>query len=119
MSTVRVIRVDPKVMLRFALFAAGCLWLMMLVAGVIVWVVAAITGTLGNFEDLLAELLAEGSFRLEPVKLLGGAAALGFVLLATAAILSGIFSALFNLVAARIGGVVLTVDTVEVLDEGS
>ena len=109
MSTVRVTRIDPKVMLRFALLAAGCLWLMLLVAGALVWVIAAVTGTLRNFEDLLAELLAEGSFRLEPVKLLGGAAVSGVVLLATAAFLSAIFSSLFNLIASRIGGLEVTV----------
>jgi len=104
MTTVRVTRIAPGVMLKFSLFLAGCLWLMVLVAGVLVWVVAGVTGTLSNFENLLAELLAEGSFHLEPVKLLLGAAGLAVVLFGTAAVLSGIFSGLFNLVAGRIGG---------------
>ena len=104
MTTVRVTRIAPGVMLKFSLILAGCLWLMVLVAGVLVWVVASITGTLSNFEDLLAELLAEGSFRLDPFKLLLGAAGLAVVLFGTAAVLSGIFSGLFNLVAGRIGG---------------
>ena len=104
MTTVRVTRIAPGVMLKFSLILAGCLWLMVLVAGVLVWGVAAVTGTLSNFEDFLAELLAEGSFRLEPVKLLLGAGGLAVALLGTAAVLSGIFSGLFNLVAGRIGG---------------
>lgn len=104
MTTVRVTRINPGVMLRFSLLLAGCLWLMVMVAAVLVWVVAAVTGTLSNFEDLLAELLAEGSFRLEPAKLLLGSAGLAIVLFATSAVLSGVFSVLFNLIAGRIGG---------------
>lgn len=109
MTTVRVTRINPGVMLRFSLLLAGCLWLMVMVAGVLVWVVAAITGTLSNFEDLLAELLAEGSFRLEPFKLLLGSAGLAIVLFGTAAVLSAVFSALFNLIAGRIGGLEFSV----------
>lgn len=112
MTTVRVTRIDPRVMLRFSLLLAACLWLMMLVAGVLVWVVASVTGTLSSIEDLLAELLAEGSFRLEPLKLLLGASGLALALLGTAAVLSAIFSTLFNLVAGRIGGL-----RVDVADE--
>jgi hypothetical protein len=118
MTTVRVTRIDPKVMLRFSLLLAGCLWLMVMVAAVLVWVVAAVTGTLSNFEDLLAELLAEGSFRLEPSKLLLGSAGLAIVLFGTSAVLSGVLSALFNLIAGRIGGLKLGVaEEIEEIDE--
>jgi hypothetical protein len=104
MNRVRILRIDPKVMLRFSLLLALCLWLMLLVAVVALWIIAALTGTLHRVEDLVAQLLAESSFRFEPIKLLLGAAGLGVVLLITAAILSSLFSVLFNLVAGRIGG---------------
>jgi Transmembrane domain of unknown function (DUF3566) len=104
MTSVRILRIDPGVMLRFSLLGALCLWLMLLVAVVALWIAASVTGTLHRVEDLVAQLLAESSFRFEPIKMLLGAAATGMVLLVTAAILSSIFSVLFNLVAGRIGG---------------
>ncbi|NCY15600.1 MAG: hypothetical protein EBX39_02325 [Actinobacteria bacterium] len=112
MTRVRILRIDPKVMLRFSLLLALCLWSMLLVASVVLWVVAVLTGTLAKVEDLFAQLLAERSFEFEPIRLLLGAAATGVVLLVTAAILSAIFSTLFNLVAGRIGG--LEVDVAEI-----
>ncbi len=100
-------------MLRFSLVLALCLWLMVLVATVVIWLIAAVTGTLTRVEDLVAQLLAESSFHFEPIKLLVGAAATGVVLLLTAAILSAIFSVLFNLVAGRVGGLEVSVATNE------
>ena len=104
MSSVRVLRIDPRAMLRFSLLLAACLWLMVVVALVVLWLVASVTGTIHKVEDLIAQLLAESSFHLEPIRLLLGVAATGVVLLVTASILSVIFSALFNLVAGRVGG---------------
>jgi hypothetical protein len=86
---------------------------MLVVAGVLLWVVAALTGTLRRIEDFIGELLAERTFHLDPAKVLLGAAAVGVVLLLTSAILSAIMSALFNLAAGRVGGLDVTVAEVD------
>lgn len=109
MTRVRIIRIDPKATLRFSIVFALCVWLMLLVAGVLLWVFASLTGTLNKIEDFIAQLLAESEFHLDAVKMLLGAAATGVVLLITAAVFAGIMSALFNLVAGRVGGLTVTV----------
>lgn len=111
----RITHIDPWAMLRFSLIFALCLWLMLVIAGVFLWVVAAITGTLHNVEDFLAQLLAESSFSLDGVKILLGSAFAAIVLLGTAAVFSAITSVLFNLSAGLIGGLRVTV--VEFEDE--
>jgi Transmembrane domain of unknown function (DUF3566) len=109
MTSVRILRISPTAMLRFSLVLALCLWLMLLVAAGVTWMVAAVTGTLTKVEDLVAQLLAESTFHFEPIKLLLGAAVTGVVLLITAAILSAMFSVLFNLVARWVGGLEVSI----------
>lgn len=109
MSQVRITRIDPWSVFRFSIVFALCVWLMLLVAVGLLWLVASLTGTLHRIEDFIAQLLAESSFHLEAVQLLLGAAVVGVVLLLTAAVLSGIMSTLFNLVAGRVGGLGVTV----------
>ena len=113
MNRVRILRIDPKATFRFSIVFALCLWLMLLVAGVLLWVFASLTGTLRKIEDFIAQLLAEGTFHLDAVKMLMGAAGVGVVLLFAAALFAGIMSALFNLVAGRVGGLTVTVAAVD------
>ena len=113
MTRVRIMRIDPKATLRFSIALALCVWLMLLVAGVVLWAFAAATGTLRKVEDFIAQLLAESTFHLDAVKMLLGAAGVGVGLLLTAAIFAGIMSALFNLISGRVGGLAVTVAEVE------
>ena len=113
MTRVRIIRIEPRAVLRFAVVFALCLWLMIVVAGVLLWVVASLTGTLHRVEDFVGELLAERTFHFDAVKLLFGAGAIGVVLLLTAAVLGALMSTLFNLVSGRVGGLGVTVAEVD------
>lgn len=113
MARTRIIRIDTKSTLRFSIVLALCVWLMLLVAGVLLWLFASLTGTLSKIEDFIAQLLAESTFHLDAVKMLLGAGAVGVVLLLTAAIFAGIMSTLFNLISARVGGLTVTVAEVD------
>jgi len=113
MARTRIIRIDTKSTLHFSIVLALCVWLMLLVAGVLLWLFASLTGTLSKIEDFIAQLLAESTFHLDAVKMLLGVGAVGVVLLLTAAIFAGIMSTLFNLISARVGGLTVTVAEVD------
>ena len=96
-------------MLKFSLMFAMSVWLMVVIAGVLLWQIASVTGTLHNVEDFLAQLLAESSFTLDGTKVLLGSAGAAVVLLVTGAIFAAITSVLFNLAAGLVGGLRVTV----------
>lgn len=104
-----VTRVDARSMLKFSVFYAFSLWLILVIAGVILWLVASVTGTTGKIEDFLAEILAERSFSIDGVSFLFGSAVLGLTLLVTAAVFSAVTSMLFNVISGVTGGLRLTI----------
>lgn len=104
-----VTRVDAGSMLKFSVFYAFSLWLILVIAGVILWLVASVTGTTGKIEDFLAEILAERSFSIDGVSFLFGSAVLGLTLLVTAAVFSAVTSMLFNVISGVTGGLRLTI----------
>ena len=109
-TTERVItHIDTRAMLKFSLMFAMSVWLMVVIAGVLLWLIASVTGTLHNVEDFLAQLLAESSFTLDGTKVLLGSAGAAVVLLVTGAIFAAITSVLFNLAAGLVGGLRVTV----------
>ncbi len=117
-----VTRVDARSMLKFSLFFAFSLWLILSVAGVLLWLVASATGTTGKIENFLAELLAERSFSINGVSLLFGAAVLGLTLLVVAAVFSAVTSTLFNVISGVTGGLrfmILEPDLAELDGSGS
>jgi len=108
-----VTRVDPWSMLRITLSFALCLWLILVVASVLIWQVAIVTGSIGKIENFLAQLLAESTFTINGITLLKGSVAVGLILLATGALLAPVVSVLFNLVAPIFGGLRFTVVELE------
>ena len=108
-----VTRLDPWSMLRVSLSFALCLWLIIVVAGVLLWQGAVVTGSIGKIEDFLAQLLAESSFTIDGVKVFEGAAVAGLVLFVGGALFAVVTSVLFNLIAGVFGGLRFTVVELE------
>jgi hypothetical protein len=108
-----VTRVDPWSMLKVSLLFAFSAWLIVVVAGVLLWRVAVTTGTIGNFEDFLAEALAEDSFTIDGGGVFRGSLIVGLVLFVTGAAFAVVSSVLFNLIAGVVGGVRCTVVELE------
>ena len=108
-----VTRIDPWSMLRVSLSFALCLWLIIVVAGVLLWQGAVVTGSIGKVEDFLAQLLAESSFTIDGLKVFEGAAVAGLVLFVGGALFAVITSVLFNLIASVFGGLRFTVVELE------
>ena len=108
-----VTRLDPWSMLRVSLSFALCLWLIIVVAGVLLWQGAVVTGSISKVEDFLAQLLAESSFTIDGIKVFEGAAVAGFVLFIGGALFAVVTSVLFNLIAGVFGGLRFTVVELE------
>jgi hypothetical protein len=108
-----VTRLDPWSMLRVSLSFAFCLWMIIVVAGVLLWQGAVVTGSIGKVEDFLAQLLAESSFTIDGIKVFEGAAVAGFVLFVGGALFAVVTSVLFNLIAGAFGGLRFTVVELE------
>ena len=106
-------RIDPWSVLKVSLLLAVSLWLILVVAGVVLWRVAVATGTIGKFENFVAQLLAEDSFVIDGMQILRGSVIAGLVLVVTGAVLAVTFSVLFNLIAGLTGGVRATVIELE------
>ena len=108
-----VTRIDPWSMLKVSLLFALSLWLIVVVAGVLLWRVAVSTGTIGNFENFLAQILAEDSFTIDGGQIFQGSLVAGLVFFTTGAVFAVVTSVLFNLIAGVIGGVRFTVVELE------
>ena len=108
-----VTRVDPWSMLKVSLFFALSLWLILVVAGIVLWRVAVATGTIGKFENFLAQILAEQSFVIDGMQIFRASLIGGLVLVVTGAVFSVVFTVLFNLIAGLAGGVRFSVVELE------
>jgi hypothetical protein len=106
-------RIDPWSVLKVALLLSLAFWLILVVAGVVLWRVAVATGTIGKFENFLAQLLAEQSFVIDGAQILRGSMVAGLVIIVTGAVLAVVFSVLFNLIAGLTGGLRCTVIELE------
>lgn len=108
-----VTRVDPWSMLKISLLFSFSAWLIVVVAGLLLWRVAVSTGTIGNLEDFLSTSLAEDSFTIDGGGVFKGSMVLGLVLFASGAAFAVVSSVLFNLIAGLVGGVRFTVVELE------
>ena len=108
-----ITRVDVRSVLRVSLAFAVSLWLIIDVAGVVMWQVAVATGTIGKAEDFMAQLLAEKSFSFNGFTVLLGAAMLGAVLVSAAFVFTVLWAVLFNLIAGSVGGIRVTMVELE------
>jgi hypothetical protein len=106
-------RIDPWSVLKVALFLSLSLWLILVVAGIVLWRVAVATGTIGKFENFVAQLLAEESFVIDGMQILRGSVIAGLVLVVTGALFAVTFSVLFNLISGLTGGIRATVIELE------
>jgi len=112
-----ITRIDPWTMLRVALSFSLCVWLIVVVAGIVIWQAAVVTGSIGNIEDFLAQLLAESSFTIDGFRVLQGSVIAGFVIFVSGALFAVVTTVLFNLIASVFGGLRLTVVELETATE--
>ena len=108
-----ITRIDPWSTLKVSLLFALSMWLIVVVAGVLLWRVAVATDTIGNFESVLAETLREDTFTNNGRQVFHGSLVVGLVFFVTGAVFAVVTSVLFNLIAGVVGGVRTTVVELE------
>lgn len=106
----RLVRhVEPWSVLKVALIFYFCLWVILLIAGVILWRLAVSSGVVDNVETFVTELFALESFTFNADQIFRASAIGGLVLVVAGAGFTVLMGVLFNLISDLTGGVRFTV----------
>lgn len=90
-----------------------CLWVVLMVAGMILWRVASSLGLIGNIENFVAEMLAEETVNIDGTKVFRAYLLAGAVLVVTTTAFTGLLAVMFNLITTVTGGVKIRVIEME------
>ncbi|MEZ5144485.1 MAG: DUF3566 domain-containing protein [Acidimicrobiales bacterium] len=106
----RVVRyVSPWSVFKVSVLFSVCLWLILMVAGVILWQAAVASGMVTNVEKFLAKLLAEETFTIDGRELFRASAIAGVMLVFAGSAFTVLMSLLFNVISDMTGGIRFTV----------
>lgn len=106
----RLVRhVEPWSVLKISLIFYFCIWIILLVAGTILWRVADSSGMIDNIEKFIKEIFALKSFSFEAGRIFRIYAVGGLVTVVAATGFTVLLSVLFNLISDLTGGVRVTV----------
>lgn len=106
----RILRhVSPWSVFKFSLLFYLCVWLIVLIAGVILWRVGQEAGAIANLETFYAKATGEITFELDGRSVFRAAASAGVILVIAGTAFTVMLSILFNLITDLTGGVRLTV----------
>jgi hypothetical protein len=94
--------------LRFSLIFYLCMFLILLVAGIVLWLVATVTGVRGNVENFISDLIAS-KFHFLGLQLLRGAAIGGLLLVIVGSAFNMLMAMLYNLISDVVGGIEISV----------
>ena len=108
-----ITRVDPWSVLKVSLLFAMSAWLILVVAGVILWRVAISTDTIGKFENFMAEILVEPGWVVDGMQIFRASAIAAAVLVVAGTVFAVVFSVVFNLISGLTGGLKLSVIELE------
>jgi hypothetical protein len=114
----RILRhVSPWSVFKFSLVFSICLWLVLTVAGVILWRVAQEAGVITNIERFYAKASGERTFEIDGRGIFRALSGAGVVLVAAATSLGVLLALLFNAVSDLTGGIRMSVIELETLHE--
>jgi hypothetical protein len=102
-------RVEPWSVLRFSVLFYASFFVVLVVAGLLLWIVASITGVVSDIEDFIKELFALDTFSFKALTMLVASLLGGLVLVLVGTGLNLLMAVLYNLIADVIGGVEVTV----------
>jgi len=106
----RVIRhVDPWSVLKVSLVFYLCLFVVLMVAGVVLWNIASATGTIGDVEGFFKDAGAFETFSFDGLTVFWATFLIGLILAIAAAAVNVLVAVLFNLISDLVGGVRVTV----------
>lgn len=98
---------------RVSLLFYVCVWVVVTIAGLILWFAARSVGIMDNVEKFMAELLADESFSIDGIHLLRASLMGGLVMVLSGAAFTALLGVLFNLICQVTGGVRLRVVELE------
>ena len=105
----RIIRhVEPWSVLKISLFFYACLWVILLVAGFMIWGVADSSGTIDRLESLFIELFSLDEFTIDAGQVFRGYALAGLALAIAGTTFNVLMCLLFNLISDLTGGLRIT-----------
>lgn len=90
-----------------------CLWLILVIAGVILWRVAVSAGAIDKVENFVAQLLAEKSFTIDGTQVLRASAVAGAILVFAGTGFTVLMAMLFNFISDTTGGLRFSVIEME------
>jgi hypothetical protein len=107
--TTRVVlrKLDAWTVLKLSVVYYLALFVVLLVAGVLLWAGASAIGVIGNVESFMVDIGFE-DFRFIPSKLFGGLALGGLILVVAGTVANVLLVTLFNLMSDVVGGLKLT-----------
>ena len=106
----RLVRhVEPWSVLKISLIFYFCLWVILLIAGVMLWNLAVSSGTVDNIETFVTELFALESFTFNADQIFRASSIGGLVLVVAGAGFTVLMAVLFNLISDVTGGMRFTV----------
>ena len=100
-------RVDPWSVFKLSMVFYLCVCLVLLVAGVVLWLGASAVGVVGNVESFFQDAGFDG-FTFSPGLLLRGFAIGGLILVVAGTVANLLLATLFNLMSDVVGGVRVT-----------
>jgi len=106
----RVVRhVDPWSVLRLSLLFYFCLFVIVMVAGTLLYNLAGAAGTIDNIEKFIKEIGAFESFTFEGAKIFRASLLAGLILVIAGSAFNVLLAVLFNLMSDLVGGIRITV----------
>lgn len=106
-------RIDPWSVLKVSFFFLLSLWVVVLLAGAILWSAATGSGAIDNVEEFITELFGLKTFAFEGEQLFRGMAVGGLIMVLAGTAFSVLLSVLFNLISDLTGGIQLSVVELE------
>ena len=107
-SRARVSKLDLWSVLKISLCFYLASVLVVVAAGVALWLIADGLGAIHDVEKFMGKILSSKNYRLVPVQILEGSVLVGLVFAALATILTVVGAALYNLFAKTLGGFEVT-----------
>ena len=104
-----VSKVDTLSVLRFSALLYLSIYLVVMVAAVVLWVVASVVGVVDNVESFIKGLLALDSFHFDPLLILRGMTVGGILLVLLGSGANVLVATLYNLISDVVGGIEVTV----------
>lgn len=107
-SRCEVRRVDLWAVLKIALCFYLAAVALLIISGIVLWLIADVTGAIHNIEKFMGKILSSKNYHLVSAQILEGTLLVGLVLAALMTILTVVAAALYNLFSELVGGVEVT-----------